>query len=97
MAVLHLEPIQVDEGKPIGRVDIVMLDEKTAMISWMEGSTIKALKINADGRKGKSIIIAESSDSRASGFPQMTKAGNKLVFAWTDNKEKTIKLASLQL
>lgn len=91
------DPIQVDEGKPIGRVDIVMLDEKTAMISWMEGSTIKALKINADGTKGTSIIIAESSDSRASGFPQMTKAGNKLIFAWTDNKEKTIKLASLQL
>lgn len=91
------EPIQVDEGKPIGRVDIVMLNEKSAMISWMEGSTIKALKINADGSKGKTITIAESSDSRASGFPQMTKAGNKLIFAWTDNKEKTIKLASLQL
>ncbi len=91
------EPIQVDEGKPIGRVDIVMLDEKSAMISWMEGSTIKALKINADGTKGKSITVAESSDSRASGFPQMTKAGNQLIFAWTDNKEKRIKLASLQL
>lgn len=91
------EPIQVDEGKPIGRVDVVMLNEKTAMISWMEGSTIKALKINSDGTKGKPIIIAESSDSRASGFPQMTKAGNQLIFAWTDNKEKTIKLASLEL
>ena len=91
------QPIQVDEGKPIGRVDIVMLNEKTAMISWMEGSTIKALKINSDGTKGKPIIIAESSDSRASGFPQMTKAGNQLIFAWTDNKEKTIKMASLQL
>ena len=90
-------PIQVDEGKPIGRVDIVMLNEKSAMISWMEGSTIKALKINADGSKGKPITIAESSDSRASGFPQMTKAGNQLIFAWTDNKEKTIKLASLNL
>jgi hypothetical protein len=91
------EPIQVDEGKPIGRVDIVMLNEKMAMISWMEGSTIKALKINSDGTKGKPIIIAESSDSRASGFPQMTKAGNKLIFAWTDNKENTIKLASFEL
>ena len=91
------EPIQVDEGKPIGRVDIVMLDEKTAMISWMEGSTIKALKINADGTKGKSIIIAESSDSRASGFPQMTRSGKRLIFAWTDDKEKTIKVASLAL
>lgn len=91
------EPIQVDEGKPIGRVDIVMLNEKSAMISWMEGSTIKALKINTDGSKGKPIIIAQSSDSRASGFPQMTKTDNQLIFAWTDNKEKTIKMATVNL
>ncbi len=91
------KPIRVDDGKPIGRVDIVMLNEKSAMISWMEGTTIKALKINTDGTKGKPITIAESSDSRASGFPQMTKAGNLLIFAWTDSKEKIIKLASLQM
>lgn len=90
-------PIQIDEGKAIGRVDVVMLDKQSAMVSWMEGSAIKALKVNADGTKGKAIIIAESSDSRTSGFPQMTKAGNQLIFAWTDSKEKTIKLASLQL
>jgi hypothetical protein len=89
--------VQIDEGKPIGRVDIVMLDKETAMVSWMEGSTIKAIKVNADGSKGQPIVIAESSDSRSSGFPQMTKAGDKLFFAWADNKAKTIKLASLSL
>ena len=91
------EPIRVDEGKTIGRVDVVMLNEESAMISWMEGTTIKALKINTDGTKGKPIIIAESSDSRTSGFPQMTKAGNKLIFAWTDSQAKTIRLASLPI
>ncbi len=91
------QPIQVDEGKPIGRVDIVMLDKETAMVSWMEGSTIKAIKVNADGLKEQPVVIAESSDSRSSGFPQMTKAGDKLFFAWADNKSKTIKLASLSL
>lgn len=91
------EPIRVDEGKTIGRVDVVMLDEESAMISWLEGTTIKALKINTDGTKGKPIIIAESSDFRTSGFPQMTKAGNKLIFAWTDNQAKTIRLASLPI
>ena len=88
------EPIRVDEGKTIGRVDVAMLNEKSAMISWMEGTMIKALKINTDGTKGKPIIIVESSDSRTSGFPQMTKAGNKLIFAWTDSQAKTIRLAS---
>lgn len=91
------KPLRIDEGKSIGRVDMVMLDEKTAMVSWMEGSAIKAVKVHADGTKEPSVIIASSSESRSSGFPQMTKSGNKLFFAWTDEKEKTIKAASLPL
>ncbi|MES2690927.1 MAG: sialidase family protein [Bacteroidota bacterium] len=95
--VTFKKPIRVDEGKAIGRVDVVMLDDKTAMLSWMEGSTIKAVKVNADGTKAQSVVVAESSDSRSGGFPQMTIAGNKLIFAWTDTQAKTIRLASLSL
>jgi hypothetical protein len=91
------QPIQIDEGKAIGRVDVVMLDKKTAVVSWMEGSVIKAISVHADGTKDQSVTIAESSDSRSSGFPQMTRSGNQLIFAWTDSKTKTIKLAGLKL
>ncbi len=90
-------PIRIDEGKGIGRVDIVMLDEKSAMVTWMEGSAIKATKVYNDGKKEPSMIIASSSESRSSGFPQMTKSGDNLFFAWTDDKEKTIKAASFPL
>lgn len=90
-------PVRVDEGKPIGRVDVVLLDKETAMLSWMEGSTIKAVKVKSDGSKGQPIVVAESSDARSSGFPQMTKVSDQLIFAWADNKAKTIKLASLKL
>lgn len=91
------EPVKIDEGKAIGRVDVVMLDTDNAMVSWMEGSEIKAVKVNRDGTKESSISIASSSDARSSGFPQMTKSGNKLIFAWTDDKEKIIKTASVLL
>lgn len=91
------EPIRIDEGKPIGRVDIVMLDSATATVSWMEGSSIKAVKVYSDGKKDSPIMIASSSKARSSGFPQMTKSGDKMIFAWTDDKEKTIKVASLGL
>lgn len=89
--------IRVDEGRAIGRVDIVMIDGNTAFVSWMEGSALKAAKVNSDGRKEPSITIASSSESRSSGFPQMTKSGNHLIFAWTDDKEKNIKVASISL
>lgn len=90
-------PIRVDEGNTIGRVGLVMLDAGTAMVSWMEGAEIKATKVRMDGVKDASITIAESSEARKSGFPQMTKAGDKLIFAWTDDKAKIVKVASLAL
>jgi hypothetical protein len=90
-------PIRIDEGKGIGRVDVVMLDENTAVVSWMEGSVIKAVKAYSNGKKEASFTVAASAESRSSGFPQMTKSGNNLFFAWTDDKSKTIKIASFSL
>ena len=89
--------IRVDEGSPIGRVDIVMLDSRHAAVSWMEGTEIKVAKISNEGTKEPSITIATSSESRSSGFPQMTTSGTKLIFAWTDDKDKTIKIASISI
>ena len=91
------QPIRIDEGKPIGRVDVVMRDSITAIVSWMEGSSIKAVEVHADGKKERSIMIASSSDKRSSGIPQMTLMNNKIIFAWTDDKSKSIKVASVDL
>ena len=91
------EPIRIDEGKGIGRVDVEMLDEKSAMVSWMENGHIKAQKVYKDGKKEPSIIIATSSEERSGGFPQMTLSGANLIFAWTDDKEKRIKTAIVGL
>lgn len=90
-------PIRVDEGQGIGRVDVIILDDKTAMVSWMEGSAIKAARIHADGKKEPSFTIASTSETRSSGFPQMTKSGNRVFFAWTDDKEKKVQMASMDL
>jgi hypothetical protein len=85
------------EKNTIGRVDVLLLDETSVMVSWMEGSVIKAMKVHKDGRKELPVTIAASSESRSSGFPQMTKSGNNIIFAWTDDKEKTVKVARLSL
>lgn len=91
------KPVRIDEGNAIGRVDVVMVDSTTAFISWMEGLSIKAVKVDADGIKGNTVTIASSSDKRSSGFPQITKAGDKIIFAWTDDKAKTVKTAVVDL
>jgi len=97
------EPALVKEMQQYGEIknfkegDIIMLDEKTALVSWMEGAVLKAAKVHTDGTKEPSIIIASSSASRSSGFPQMTKSGNTIIFAWTDDKLKKISTVSLAL
>ena len=91
------QPIRIDEAEAIGRVDLVMLDKNSVMVSWMEGAVIKATKVYSDGKKETPVIISTSSSSRSSGFPQMTKSGSNIFFAWSDEKDKTIKLASLSL
>ena len=91
------DPIRIDEGNSIGRVDLVMIDSASALVSWMEGPAIKAVKIRRDGIKDPSIMIASSSDKRSSGFPQMTKTGNRVFFAWTDERTKSIRLARMDL
>jgi len=91
------DPIRIDEGQALGRVDIVLLDAERAVVSWMEGSTIKARIIHRNGELDAPLEIANSSGSRTSGFPQMTKSGDVLIFAWTDDNEKIIKTASVLL
>lgn len=89
--------IRVDEGKAIGRVDVALIDSSSAIVSWMEGTFVKAARVYSDGTKEPSVVVASSSDKRSSGFPQITKAKNKLFFAWTDDKVKTIRIASVDL
>ena len=69
---------RIDDGNPIGRVDVEILDEGTAMVSWMEGIMIKAARVHANGTIDSSLTVASTSDSRSSGFPQMTKSGEPI-------------------
>jgi hypothetical protein len=80
--------IQVDEGSPVGRVDILMLADGSALVSWLErtakGGEVKVRRISPDGSRNQATTVAESSVARVSGFPQMARAGDEIIFAWTD-------------
>lgn len=85
------EPIIVDDSVSVGRVDIVMIDNQSAYVSWLdlEGETplIKFRKVSKDGSMNDPIIVSETSASRGSGFPQMEIVDGTLYFAWTRIEE----------
>jgi hypothetical protein len=81
-------PITVDDGNPAGRVAAVLLDDGSAIVSWLErtkGDTasVRARRVRAKEGVGAAVTIAASSAARASGFPRMVRVKEQLYFAWT--------------
>lgn len=76
-------PIRIDDGHPAGRVDIVMLDRDTAVVSWVEQNELRARKVTPSGR-GPSVLVASATDR---GFPRIAHLGRDVYFAWTADKQ----------
>ena len=81
-------PVRIDGGVPAGRVDVALLKDGGALVTWIErigGDTaaVRVRRVARNGRAGAPMVIAKSSAARSSGFPQMALTGSDVVFAWT--------------
>lgn len=80
-------PVRVDDGKPIGRVDVELLGGGSALVTWLESARdqadVRARRVEASGRAARSWRVTETSDARSSGFPRLLRVGDELLFAWT--------------
>ncbi|HYJ89652.1 MAG TPA: sialidase family protein, partial [Pyrinomonadaceae bacterium] len=81
-------PIQMDDGETVGRVDALLLQDGSALVCWLsgnaEGGAIKVRRVRADGTLGPPAVIAKTDISRSSGFPRMARLGDEVHFAWTE-------------
>jgi len=80
-------PITIDDNKPSGRVDIALLGDDSAIVSWLRKNEqgqpeISARIVSAKSGAGQTITVAENSVSRSAGVPQMISNGEYLIFAW---------------
>jgi len=82
------QPIQVDDGENVGRVDTLLLPDGSALVCWLsgnaQGGAIKVRRVRADGSVGQPAVIAQTDISRSSGFPRMARVGDQVHFAWTE-------------
>lgn len=81
-------PQRIDDGNPAGRVDVEMLDDGSAAVSWLErtdGTTadVRLRRVRLDGTAGEGVVLARTLGARASGFPKITRRGDDLIAAWT--------------
>ena len=85
-------PVRIDQGDPLGRVDVVLLPRGEALVVWLETSSpsaqerrteIRARRAHPDGELDAPFTVAPSNAERSSGFPQVARRRDSLYFAWT--------------
>lgn len=81
------DPIRVDERSPLGRVDVEMISDDEAVVTWLEengkGAAIMARSVTSRGAPGPSRVIRSTDAGRTSGFPRATVADGFLWLALT--------------
>jgi hypothetical protein len=91
-------PILLDDGRPLGRVDLVLTDDETAVASWMTVSAeddaraeIRLARLPlaplTSPEPVPSQLLATTSSARASGFPRLLLQEDALYLAWVDLAE----------
>lgn len=80
-------PIRIDAGTPLGRVDVELLGQGRAAVTWLErvedGAEVRLRSVSADGRASDPVVLGRSTEGRSSGFPRMARQDDHLIFAWT--------------
>jgi hypothetical protein len=84
------KPVEVGDGDPVGRVAVLMLEDGSALVSWIEktkgGAELRARRVRPGAPPEASVTVAPSGAARSSGFPRMARAGGKVTFAWTGSE-----------
>jgi hypothetical protein len=85
------EPIRLDDEVSLGHVDIEMLDDGSAVASWVEFTNQRAQlrirQVKASGARSTPAVIAGTGDGYLSGYPRLARQGGELVLAWTESSQ----------
>lgn len=88
------EPIRLDDGVSLGHVDIEMLEDGSAVASWVEFTNQRAQfrirQVYPSGARSTPAVVAGSGEGYVSGYPRLARHGNELVLAWTESSSDGI-------
>jgi hypothetical protein len=82
-------PVQVDDGRPLGRVDIEYLADGVALVTWLEqtgtgSAEVRARRVQRDGQQSAAVTVGTTSDARQAGFPRIVAANASVYVAWRE-------------
>lgn len=95
------EAIRIDKNEAIGRVDVVLANEQTALVSFIEEDSkepsIKLVPVHISGIIGEPIIERPTDLSRKSGFPVLEKVDSGFLLAYTVVEGENTEVKSLRI
>lgn len=87
-------PIQIDLGRPMGRLETVMLADHSSVILWLElksetnAAGLYARRLFPDGTLSTPQLLTDTTQARASGFPRAALHPNgQVLIAYTQTGE----------
>ena len=80
-------------------MDILFIDEKIALVSWLETvenkTRIAVRTVGSDGTLSEVVTVAETLPGRSSGFARMGLTADGVIIAWTDAADSRVVKSSL--
>jgi len=91
-------PVHVDTGHPAGRVDLALLDDHSAIVSWIEtagqSAHIMARRVTDAGALDPPILLGDGPSAASIGFPRMAISNENILAVW--NGDDGVHLAMIK-
>jgi hypothetical protein len=85
-------PIRIDDVGAVGRVDVELLADGSAGVTWIEfadeRSAFRIRRVERNGSRSASLAVSGIASGRSSGYPRLARRGNELLFAWVESGEQ---------
>lgn len=83
-------PVRLDDTTALGYVDVDLLDDGSALASWVEARPqqapqLRIRRVGALGAMGSPLTVADGREGRPTGSPRFARSGNDVLLAWVES------------
>jgi hypothetical protein len=83
-------PVRLDDTTAIGHVDVELLDDGTALATWIEAAAgkspeLRIRRVDGSGVRNVAVTVAGAGTGRPTGSPRFARYGEEILVAWTES------------
>jgi hypothetical protein len=83
------DPIRLDDGTSLGHVDVELLDDGSAVASWVEfadqRAQLRIRTVKPSAERSVAVTLAGTGEGYVTGYPRLARQGDELLLAWIES------------